>query len=175
MTRLLPFVIVLLAATASAEAADVRVTPVVREGRVWISCSIADGFTPELRDAIRSGLSITFTYDIELRRTVPIWPDRTLTVATVAVSVTYDSLTRRHQLERIVDGRIQATKVTEDEAEVRKWLTGLESLPIFATSQLEANTEYYIRVRARTQPHDSVVFWPWDRGLSVNTPFTFIP
>ena len=142
---------------------------------MWVSCALSDGFTPELRDAIRSGLSITFTYDIELRRTVPIWPDRTLTFATVAVSVTYDTLTRRHQLTRTVDGRIDASKITEDEVEVRRWLTGLESLPLFATSRLEPNTEYYIRVRARTQPHDSVVFWPWDRGLSANTPFTFIP
>lgn len=154
---------------------DVRVTPLVREGRVWVSCRLAEGFTPEVREAVLTGLPITFTYVIELRRSVPFWPDRTLRSATIAVSVAYDTLTRRHQLGRTLDGRVEANKVTEDEAEVKRWLTGLEAVPLFATSDLEANTEYYVRVRARTQPHDSWFFWPWDRGLVSNANFTFIP
>ena len=51
-----------------AAAADVRVTPLVRDGRVWVSFGLADGFTDGVREAILSGLSITFSYDIELRR-----------------------------------------------------------------------------------------------------------
>ena len=40
----------------------------------------------------------------------------------------------------------------------------------------EPNTEYYVRVRARTRPRDSMMSWPWDRGLvSTNANFTFIP
>lgn len=157
-------------------AADVRVTPLVREGRVWVSFGVEEGFTPELRQAVLSGLPVTFTYAIELRRGVPFWPDRVLNSVTIAVTVTFDTLTRRHSLARTFDGRIEATRSTEDEAEVRRWLTGLEAVPLFSTSALEANTEYYIRVRARTKPHDSVIFWPWDSGLvSTNVNFTFIP
>jgi hypothetical protein len=157
-------------------AADVRVRPVVRDGGVWVSFGLADGFTPDVREAVLTGLPITFTYDIELRRNVPIWPDRTLTSATIAVSVRYDTLTRRHQLARTLDGRIEANRLTDDESDVRSWLTGIDGVRLCATSNLEANTEYYVRVRARTQPHDSWVFWPWDRGLvSANANFTFIP
>ena len=66
--------------------------------------------------------------------------------------------------------------MTKDEADASRWLTGLEAVPLFRTSDLEANTEYYVRVRARTKPHDSVIFWPWDRGVvSTNANFTFIP
>ena len=159
-----------------AAAADVRVTPLVRDGRVWVSFGLADGFTDGVREAILSGLSITFSYDIELRRSVPFWPDRTLKMTTIAVSVKYDSLTRRYQLARTLDGRVEANKVTEDEDEVRRWLTGLDSVQLFATAGLEANTEYYVRVRARTQPNDSWFRWPWDRGLvSATANFTFIP
>jgi hypothetical protein len=33
-----------------------------------------------------------------------------------------------------------------------------------------------VRVRARTRPYRSLIFWPWDRGLvSTNANFTFIP
>ena len=174
--RLLLCVVSLALAAATLVAADVRVTPLVRDGRVWVSFGLADGFTAEVREAVLSGLPITFTYDIELRRSVPFWPDRTLTTTSIALSDQYDNLTRRHQLARTLDGRVEANKVTEDEAEVRRWLTGLESVQLFATSALEANTEYYVRVRARTQPNDSLFRWPWERGLATaNANFTFIP
>lgn len=166
---------VVLLATRLA-AADVRVTPLVREGRVWVSFGVEDGLTAELRQAVLSGLPVTFTYDVELCRGVAFWPDRVLNTVTIAMTVTFDTLTRRHSLARTFDGRIEANRVTEDEAEVRRWLVGLDSVPLFPTSPLEANTEYYVRVRARTKPHDSVIFWPWDRGLvSTNANFTFIP
>lgn len=109
--------LLIVLSVARLAAGDVRVT-LVREGRVWVSFGVDDGLTPELRQAVLSGLPVTFTYDIELRRGVPFWPDRAL----------------------------------------------------------EANTEYYVRVRARTTPHHSLMFWPWDRGLvSTNANFTFIP
>jgi hypothetical protein len=167
----------LAASIAPLAAADVvRVTSVARDGKVWVSFELSDAFTSEVRDAIRSGLPTTFTYDVDLRRDVPLWPDRTLASATIAVTVTYDSLTRRHQLSRTLNGHIEANRITEDEAEVRRWLTVFDRLPLFATAALEANTEYYVRVRAEMQPHDSWFVWPWDRGLvSANSSFTFIP
>src|SRR5713226_8803065 len=83
--------------TPLAAADVVRVTSVARDGKVWVSFELSDAFTPEVQDAIHSGLPTTFTYDVEVRRDVPLWPDRTLASATIAVTVTYDSLTRRHQ------------------------------------------------------------------------------
>ena len=90
--------------------------------------------------------------------------------------VTYDNLTRRASLSRSFDGRNESNRVTEDDADVKRWLTSVDRLPLFETKDLEANTEYYVRVRARTQPRDAWLFWPWDRGLvSSNASFTFIP
>ena len=167
----------LAAFAATLVAADVvRVTPLARDGKVWVSFELTDAFTAEVRDAIHSGLPTTFTYDIDLRRNVPFWPDRTLASAEIVVTVTYDNLTRRHQLSRTLSGHVEASLVSEDEADVRRWLTVFERLPLFETSALEPNTEYYVRVRAKTQPRDSLFFWPWDRGLvSANSNFTFIP
>jgi hypothetical protein len=166
----------LVLSVASLAAADVRVTPLVREGRVWVSFGVEDGLTPELRQAVYSGLPVTFTYDIDLRRGVAFWPDRVLNTVTIAMTVTFDTLTRRHSLARTFDGRIEATKSTEDESDVTRWLTALDAVPLFPTSHLEANTEYYVRVRARVKPHGSLIVWPWDSGLvSTNVNFTFIP
>ena len=86
------------------------------------------------------------------------------------------TLMRLHSLARAVDGRLEANRATKDEAEARRWLTALDSAPLFRTAELEANTEYYVRVRARAKPPHSLIFWPWDRGLvSMNANFTFIP
>ena len=55
------------AATRDADP-DIRVTPIARDGQVVVSFDLSDGFTPEVRDAIQSGLSTTFSYDVYLRR-----------------------------------------------------------------------------------------------------------
>jgi hypothetical protein len=126
----------LVLSMAQTAAADVRVTPLVRDGRVWVSFGVDDGLTPDLHQAVLSGLPVSFTYDVELRRGVAFWLDRVLNTVTIGTTVTFDTLTRRH----------------------------------------EANTEYYVRVRARVKPHGSLIVWPWDSGLvSTNVNFTFIP
>ena len=154
----------------------VRVMPLPRDGQVFVSFELADGFTPEVQAAIHSGLPTTFSYDVELRRRLPFWFDRTLASATIDASVRFDNLMRRHQLSRTLDGRMEESLVTENEEDVRRWMTRFDRTPLFRTADLEANVEYYVRVRARTHPHDAWFFWPWDRGsVSGNATFTFIP
>jgi hypothetical protein len=67
--------------------------------------------------------------------------------------------------------------VVEDEETVRNWLTVFERLPLFDTTRLEANTEYYVRVRAQTRPRVTwVFFWPWGQGTTTGYAprFTYI-
>ncbi|HEX7485161.1 MAG TPA: DUF4390 domain-containing protein [Vicinamibacterales bacterium] len=144
---------------------DLQVTALAKDGRVLVSFRLTNGFTSELQAAIRSGLAATIAYEIELRRGGTLWFDRTIATSTVTASVRYDNLTRQHQLSRTVDGRGEEPRLTEDEAQVREWLTVLKRLPLFSTKQLEANAEYYVRVRARTRPRVNwLLFWPWDHG-----------
>jgi hypothetical protein len=64
-----------------------------------------------------------------------------------------------------VDGRGEEPRLTEDEKEVREWLTVFKQLPLFNTQALEANSEYYVRVRARMRPRVNwFPFWPWEHG-----------
>ena len=51
--------VVALLLAAGIAAADVRATPLVREGRVWVAFGRPAGFTPELRQAVLSGLPVT--------------------------------------------------------------------------------------------------------------------
>ena len=109
---------------------------------------LQNGFTPDIRAAIHSGLKTTFTYAVDLRLDVPGWVDRTIATAVVTTSVDYDNLQRKYSIERGTDGRIDETLVTDDEDVVRQWLTSMKRLQLFPTSLLQENREYYVRVSA---------------------------
>jgi hypothetical protein len=167
-------ILVLLAATLHAQD-SVRIVPLVRDGQVLVTFELPNGYTEEVRDAIRSGLRTTFTYTVDLRVEVPAWTDRTIDSVTVNNVVKYDNLTRRHTIERTLDGRMADSKVTEDEAMVRQFMTGFQRLPLFRTSRLEPNREYYVRVRATARPSGGSMLWPFGTGVTGLAKFTFIP
>ena len=166
-----------LALTASVFAQNnqtLRVVPLVRDDHVLVSFELTGGLTDEVRQAIQSGLRTTFTYVVELRLDVPAWVDRTISTATVATSVEYDNLTRTHNMVRMLDGRVDQTLSTQDEGIVRSWMTNLTRFPLFSTSILEPNRDYYIRVSASARPSNGSIFWPFGSGPSAQSRFTFI-
>ena len=160
-----------------ASAEDIQVVELTRDGAVYVSFTFTSGFSADMREALRSGLQTTITYDIELRREMPVWFDATIARVSVTASAQYDNLTRQHQLARTIDGRGEALLVTRDEEVVRQWLTSVERLKLFQASSLEPNAEYYVQVRARSKPRTTwFFFWPLDRGASTGIArFTFIP
>ncbi len=167
--------LVFAAAPAAAQTSEgLRVVPLVRDDSVLVSFTLNDGFTDEVRAAIQSGLKTTFTYATELRLDVPGWVDRTMATSTATSSVEYDNLTRRYALTRSIDGHVVDTRVAEDERAVRLWLTVLQRLPLFRTSVLEANREYYVTVRATARPSNGSILWPFSSGTSAQAKFTFI-
>jgi hypothetical protein len=168
-----------LGAAAAASAQDggrLRVVPLVRAEleQVLVSFEFANGITEAVRAAIHSGLKTTFTYTVELRLDVPGWVDRTIGTATVTTTVEYDNLTRRHNVVRLIDGRVEQALVTEDETVVRRWLTTADRLPLFRTTQLEPNRQYYVRVSASSRPSTGSILWPFSGGPSAQAKFTFI-
>jgi hypothetical protein len=169
--------VALLVSVTGLQAADgvIRVAPLVRDGRVLVSFAMADGYSDEIREVIQSGLRTTFTYTIELRLDVPVWVDRVVDTAVITNTVQYDNLTRRHTISRALDGRVEEAEVTDDEALVREWLTAFDRVPLFRTSRLEANRDYYVVIRASARPRSSSPFWPWGSVPTGSAKFTFIP
>src|SRR5690349_14316678 len=109
--RLLPLVglwaLVFLASAASSYAQapqTLRVVPLVKDNQVLVSFELVNGLTDEVKAAIQSGLTTTFTYTIELRMDVPAWVDRTIGTATIASSVEYDNLKRQYMMGLRIDG-----------------------------------------------------------------------
>ena len=163
------------AAAVLAAAGEIQVTPVVADGQVSASFTAASSFGDDMRDAARSGLLVTFTYSVELRRASTIWLDRTLGSATVASSVKFDNLTGVYQVSKLQDGHVVSSERTQDDAQVRTWMTTFERVPLNATEHLESNGEYYVRVRLQSSPKLTFALWPWAGDTATGrADFTFI-
>src|SRR5689334_15203376 len=143
---------------AAQPATGFRVVPIVREDRVYVTFVLAVGFTE----------------DVDLRLDVPGWVDRTIGTSTITANVEYNNLLRRYTLTRTVDGRQDEQEQVDSEAKVRQWMTTLKDLPLFKTSILEPNREYYVRVRATARPSNGSLLWPFGSGTSAMAKFTFI-
>jgi hypothetical protein len=153
---------VLLLLGTSSRAQTLQVAPLPRDGHVLVSFKMVQAFTDELENAVHSGLTISFIYQVDLKRSSTLWLDRTIASAVVTAAVRYDLLTRKYHMSRMVDGRIERADVTEREDVVREWLTtDFDRLPLFQNVPLEMNGEYYVRVRAHTSPRNAAFLWPW--------------
>ena len=168
------FALLLALATTARAAETLRIVPIASDDSVVVSVELADAYNDDIRQAIASGLRTQFTYDIELRMVVPAWIDRTVASAVVNISDQYDNLTRRHTLSRLVDGRVQETITTDDDAVVRQWLTTLTRLPLCDTSKLDSNRDYYVRISARMRPYGQSILG-LTNSITGQVKFTFIP
>ena len=97
--------VMLLSAVAYAEG-NLRIVPLVRDDQVIVSVDLDNGYTEEVRQVINGGVRTTFTYDVDLKMIVPAWVDRTIASLVVTSIDHYDTLTRKHTLSRMVDGRV---------------------------------------------------------------------
>jgi hypothetical protein len=163
-----------IAGTALSAAETLRILPLVRDEQVVVSFELADAYTPDVQDAIASGLRTTFTYTVELRMAVPAWVDRTVATAVVTTIDQYDNLTRRHTLSRTVDGQVVEAFVTDDESVVEGWLTSWTRLPLVETSKLDASRDYYVRVSARARPLGASLLG-WASAVTAQAKFTYVP
>jgi hypothetical protein len=150
------------------------VVPLIKDDQVLVSFELVNGLTDEIKAAIQSGLTTTFTYTVELRMDVPAWVDRTIGTATIASSVEYDNLKRQYMMGFRIDGRTEESRTTTDESDVRQWMTTVKRLALFRTSALEPNRDYYIRVSATARPSNGSFMWPFGSGTSAQGKFTFI-
>ena len=162
-----------LAATVGVRADEsLRITPIVRDDKLLVSFELEGAYSEAVHDAIASGLKTTFTYELELRTAA--WIDRTIATTTVAMSDQYDNLTRRHRLTRLVDGRVDAVIVTEDEAIVTEWLTKWTRVPVCDATRLDPARDYYVRVTSRARPFGGSLFG-LTRTITSRVTFTVIP
>ena len=166
----------LLSVAAAQPRQDLQVLPILHEGTVLVSFRLDEAITDDIRAAIHSGLAVRLVYTVDLRRTASAWFDRTIASAVVTATVKYDTLTRRYQISRAVDGRIEWADSTDREESAWAALTrDFARLALFPGVPLEQNAEYYVRVRAHSTPRIAAFIWPWAADEAVGlAKFTFL-
>jgi hypothetical protein len=174
--RLAPVGVLVALAGATLAAADVKVTTLVTDGQVYASFAVPSAYSSDARDVVKSGLPLSCVFTVELKRSTTLWFDRTIASATVMSSVKFDTLTGTYQVSKQEDDKVIWSDRTDQEDQMRAWLTAFDRVAIAARDPLEANAEYYVQVRLHVTPRRTFSLWPpWghDDG-SGRADFTFI-
>lgn len=169
-------ILVSLLAMSPADGQILQVAPLAKGSEVLVSFKLAQEPNEEIRSAIHSGLTVSLVYKVDLRRSSAVWFDRTIASTVVTATVRFDNLTRKYDVRRAVDGRIDKADSKDREDEAWAWLTDqFERMPLFRSESLEQNAEYYVRIRAHTTPRIMSFVWPWQADDVVGlAKFTFM-
>jgi hypothetical protein len=145
-------------------ASSVRVTPVLADDKVMATFAAPSVFSSSVREAVQSGMGVTFTFTAELKRSSTLWFDRTLGSVDVASTVKFDTLTGAYHVSKLRGGAVHWSKQTQKEDEMRLWMTEFERVPLEDVAALNGHGEYYITVRARDNLPRGFSLWPFGRA-----------
>lgn len=139
-----------------------------RHGETYVaSCRLEGGLTPEVEEEIAAGLPWTIEFRLNLYRRRPVLPDQLVLKHRIECTVRYDTLTQQYTLTRGVDGELQETRVTDDVAAMREFMTALAGVPLVRADSLDPGGEYYLKAKSGL---GGLVFrfylipWPNDTG-----------
>lgn len=171
MRVLLAFLTMLLLASGPARTgaappppkiSDIGGTAEGKEARVRFR--LENAFTPEMVEALKSGIEISFRITIEVERVYRNWFDHTVGALRYTQSIRYDVLSRVYRLHH---GAID--EILPDVRSALERMTRYDvTVPLFG--EVDRGKPYRARVRARldsvglTEPLRSIVFFSslWD-------------
>ncbi len=132
---------------------------------VVVNARLVDGFAPKILEAIKNGVSIGFTFEVELREDGMLMSSLVGTNK-VRHQVKFDSLKKLYQFSESWEN-ITKTIVTKKVSQYQKLMLTLENIPIAPTYKLSPNEKYYARVKADLETDR---FW-----FPFNYIFFFVP
>jgi len=114
---------------------------------VVMNARLVDGFTKSIQEAIESGVTMTFTYQIELRKENILLNDSLISSNTVQHTAKYDSLKKVYRFSAFGKG-VKRKITTRNRENYQKLMLTLKNIPIASIRRLDPNEKYYIRVKA---------------------------
>jgi hypothetical protein len=167
--------VLLVAVTVGAQSPEgLRVTPLMDPEAVSVSLSAEGAVSPDANEVLHSGLLLTLTFLLDLKRPSLLWWDHTVRSVVVASSIKFDNLTGLYQVSRSEGGHVTWSERTKDFAEARRWLA-FERVWLAAGAELEPNGDYYVQVRMTSSPRRTFPLWPFGGAeASIRAAFTFI-
>lgn len=152
---------------ASAVSPDVVNIGVGTKGKyVVMNARLVDGFTEKIQEAIKNGVPMGFTFEIELRQENTAWVDSLISSNKVRHRVKFDSLKKMYRFSE-VGKNVRRKIITRNKSRYQKLMLTLKDIPIAPIYKLDPNEKYYVRVKADLETDR---FW-----FPFNYIFFFVP
>ncbi|MFC1491423.1 DUF4390 domain-containing protein [Nitrospinota bacterium] len=127
---------------------------VEKQGRLLAFLSLNGAFSPEVFEALHSGVTTRFTYEIALMRSRPIIYDLELSRQTIVHQVKYDTLKKAYTFGSQNGSEEKIEKVTKSRREMMDWMAEINGHAIEQVRDLNAKGRYYLQVRANLNSVD---------------------
>jgi hypothetical protein len=117
---------------------------------VTLDAELIDAFNEKVKEAIESGVAMTFTYEIELLKQSSGFGDEVVSKNKVAHTIQYDTLKKVYQFSS--QGKNVSRKVTtKDMEKYQQLMLTLKDIPIAHIFKLDPEEKYYARVKAEME------------------------
>ena len=115
-----------------------------------LNATLLDGFNEDIFEAIQSGVTMTFTFHIELRKEISFWGDSLIASDTIRHSVKYDTLKKVYRFSE--RGNTVKRKIsTRKNERFKQLMLTLENIPVIPIYKLDPEEQYYLRVKAELE------------------------
>ncbi|MDE0331520.1 MAG: DUF4390 domain-containing protein [Nitrospinae bacterium] len=153
------FVLVVPALSATDDQDGIRIKDIIvinKNGQLLVFGSLLGAFSPKLLEAIHSGVTTKFIFDVSLIRSRKLIYDLEVSSRQLHHQVKYSALKRTY-IFHLTDGAKEIeSKVTRSQGEMTDWMRELNGAPISSGKVLSPNSRYYVKIRARLNHVDFV-------------------
>ena len=138
-----------------------------RNGKTYqASCRLEGALTPDVEEEIATGLPRSIEYRLNIYRRRTAFFDQLVLKRRIECAVRYDTLTKQYTLTRRLDGELLETRVTDDAAAMRGFMTELHGVPLVKADDLQTGEEYYLKAKSNLGLvwRFYLIPWPMDTG-----------
>jgi hypothetical protein len=141
--------LLLAAATVPVHARQARLSDIVvtnTEEHLIVYFSVEDCFTPEMVQAIESGLPTTFTFYVQLDERREFWWDKSIVDLEIRHTIRYDQLKKHYEL-RFSEGDNEIVTVRDFE-DAKRLMSEVAALKVIPLDRLEKGGRYQLEMMA---------------------------
>ncbi len=153
------FALVAPALAATDNQDGIRINDIIvinKNGQLLVFGSLLGVFTPKLLEAIHSGVTTKFIFDVSLLRSRKLIYDLEVTSRQLHHQVKYSALKKTYTFHLKEGEKEIERKVTKSQGEMTDWMRELNGATIVSGKTLSPNSRYYVKIRARLNHVDFV-------------------
>ena len=112
---------------------------------------VRDAFTPQMAEAVQSGLPLVFSFTVRLERVRPRWPDEEIAALAFDHVLTYDALKEEYTVLCEEEGGDDEgrRRVFRRFDEAKEWMGRVSGLSVTSLDRLTEGQDYVVAVQAR--------------------------